>query len=194
MDDIQAGCGRTGPFFSFEPAGIQPDLVCLSKSISGCGLPMALLLIRPGLDVWRPGEHNGTFRGNNLAFVAGRAALDYWLDDQLERSVAALAEYAHGRLQELHQRYPALCAAPRGRGLLLGLPCHRPQVAAEVSRLSFQRGLVIETAGPEDEVLKLLPPLVIAREQLAAGLDILEQGFATVAASAEAPVLEPVAG
>ncbi|HAP93692.1 MAG TPA: diaminobutyrate--2-oxoglutarate transaminase, partial [Desulfotomaculum sp.] len=81
VDDIQAGCGRTGPFFSFEPAGIKPDIVCLSKSISGCGLPLALTLIDPEFDIWAPGEHNGTFRGNNLAFVTATEALTYWEDD-----------------------------------------------------------------------------------------------------------------
>jgi diaminobutyrate-2-oxoglutarate transaminase len=75
IDDIQMGCGRTGPFFSFEPAGIVPDIVCLSKSLSAYGLPLALTLIRPELDVWEPGEHNGTFRGFNPAFITGAAAL-----------------------------------------------------------------------------------------------------------------------
>ena len=73
VDDIQAGCGRTGTFFSFEPAGIKPDIVTLSKSLSGYGLPFAVVLIKPELDVWKPGEHNGTFRGNNHAFVTATA-------------------------------------------------------------------------------------------------------------------------
>src|SRR3546814_14344132 len=75
IDDIQVGCGRTGPFFSFEEMGIDPDIVTLSKSISGSGLPMPLVLIKPAPDVWAPGEHNGTFRGNNAAFVPEPAAL-----------------------------------------------------------------------------------------------------------------------
>ena len=79
VDDIQAGCGRTGTFFSFEPAGIEPDIICLSKSISGSGLPMSLTLIRPDLDIWSPGEHNGTFRGNNEAFVTATEALNWWV-------------------------------------------------------------------------------------------------------------------
>lgn len=76
VDDIQTGCGHTGPFFSFEPAGIVPDIICLSKSISGYGTPMALTLMRPEYDVWRPGEHNGTFRGYNPAFVTAARALE----------------------------------------------------------------------------------------------------------------------
>ena len=75
IDDVQAGCGRTGPFFSFENLGVTPDLVVLSKSLSGFGLPMAVLLIRPRWDAWTPGDHNGTFRGNGHAFVTATAAL-----------------------------------------------------------------------------------------------------------------------
>src|SRR5690606_30309222 len=88
VDDIQVGCGRTGPFFSWEGSGVVPDIVCLSKSLSGLGLPFALTLMRPDLDVWEPGEHNGTFRGNNAAFVTAMAALDeFWTDDALHREV-----------------------------------------------------------------------------------------------------------
>lgn len=182
LDDIQTGCGRTGTFFSFEPAGIEPDLVCLSKSISGFGLPMALVLIKPEHDLWSPGEHNGTFRGNNLAFVTGAAALDYWQDDTLARAVAHKSEIARGRLQALAGRHPALGGEVRGRGLLLGLRFADPDLASQVSRAAFRRGLVVETAGPRDEVLKLLPPLVITEDELRQGLDIIESALDEVAA------------
>ena len=76
IDDIQVGCGRTGKFFSFERAGIIPDMVTLSKSISGYGLPMSLVLIKPELDIFKPAEHNGTFRGNQMAFVGAKAAIE----------------------------------------------------------------------------------------------------------------------
>src|SRR5690606_29528172 len=88
--DIQMGSGRTGDFFSFEEAGIVPDMVCLSKSISGYGLPMAITLIRPELDIWEPGEHNGTFRGISPAFVtAAESIRTYWADDALKTSTLA---------------------------------------------------------------------------------------------------------
>src|SRR5690606_7332797 len=93
LDDVQMGCGRTGPFFSFEEAGIEPDMICMSKSIGGYGLPMAITLVRPDLDVWSPGEHNGTFRGISPAFVTAAAALrNYWNDDTLEKSTKAKGE------------------------------------------------------------------------------------------------------
>ena len=102
VDDVQMGVGRTGPFFSFEIAGIEPDIVCLSKSISGYGLPMALTLMKPEHDQWGPGEHNGTFRGHNPAFVTATAALrEFWTDDTLQRSTLAKGERVERALREL---------------------------------------------------------------------------------------------
>jgi diaminobutyrate-2-oxoglutarate transaminase len=177
VDDIQAGCGRTGTFFSFEPAGIVPDLVCLSKSISGFGLPMALVLIRPDLDIWSPGEHNGTFRGNNLAFVTGAAALDYWLDDSFTAEILRKADLVRGRFQEIAARHPQICGPVRGRGLLQGLHLEPAGLAEEVARLAFEQGLLIEPVGPRDEVLKFLPPLVIEDAEIRQGIDILEESL-----------------
>ena len=124
VDDIQAGCGRTGTFFSFEPAGIQPDLVCLSKSISGSGLPMSLTLIRPDLDIWSPGEHNGTFRGNNAAFVTATEALNWWADEALANEVRRKAEIIHTELGSIAEEHESLRVTLRGRGLLQGM--HTP--------------------------------------------------------------------
>jgi diaminobutyrate-2-oxoglutarate transaminase len=187
VDDIQAGCGRTGPFFSFEIAGIVPDLVCLSKSISGYGLPMALVLMRRELDQWRPGEHNGTFRGFNLAFVGARAALDFWRDDALEREVERKGRLIHRRLSAIQARYPEVCGEPRGRGLLRGLPCSPSEVAGQVSRAAFERGLVAETCGFEEQVVKLMPPLIIDDEDLLQGLDILDASFEAVLGAGLSP-------
>lgn len=192
IDDIQTGCGRTGPFFSFEEAGLQPDIVCLSKSISGFGLPMALVLLARDLDIWKPGEHNGTFRGNNLAFVTAAEALTYWQDDTLARDVARKAAVARERLE----RIAAHCgegARVRGRGLLQGLVCDTPGLAERISRRAFEQGLVIETAGVRSEVVKLLPPLTISDEELAQGLDVLEQSALEIFDEAQLATSQPVA-
>ncbi len=174
VDDIQVGCGRTGAFFSFEEAGLRPDLVCLSKSISGLGLPLSLVLIDPDLDRWAPGEHNGTFRGNNAAFVTGRAALElFWADDSLTRSVETLHRQAMAGLDDLARAHPEHLLAPRGRGLILGLECRDPALAATVTAAAFEHGLVMERAGARDQVLKLLPPLTISPEELDRGLGLL---------------------
>lgn len=187
VDDIQVGCGRTGPFFSFEPAGIRPDLVCLSKALSGFGLPMALVLLAPEHDQWKPGEHNGTFRGHNLAFVTAAEALGYWEDDRLTRQVEAKARRVRERLEEIAGMAGArggLRTSVRGRGLIQGLHFSDPNVAGRVSAAAFERGLVIETAGPRGEVLKLLPPLVIGDDELEKGLDVIAESLEAVVARA----------
>lgn len=169
VDDVQMGCGRTGPFFSFEPAEITPDIVCLSKSIGGFGLPMALTLVRPHLDVWEPGEHNGTFRGNNASFVTATAALDtYWADDRLEKSTLAKGEQIDRALRNIARAVPGV--TPRGRGLARGLAFADAAIAGLVAKAAYERELLVETSGPDDEVVKLMPPLTITEEELEDGL------------------------
>src|SRR5262249_30700732 len=153
------GCGRTGTFFSFEGAAITPDIVCLSKSLSGYGLPMALTLLRPDIDQWAPGEHNGTFRGHNLAFVTATAALDYWRTPELAREVSVKGGIVAERLWEMSLVRPGLNAEVRGRGLMQGIDLGDGGLATEVARRAFDAGLIIETSGTADRVLKLLPPL-----------------------------------
>jgi diaminobutyrate-2-oxoglutarate transaminase len=174
VDDIQAGCGRTGTFFSFEPAGIKPDIVTLSKSLSGMGLPFAVTLIRRDLDVWNPGEHNGTFRGNNHAFVTATAALrEFWSDDAFAADVRRKAQIVGNRLEAIAGAHRDSIEV-RGRGLMQGLAFANPEHAGKVSRAAFRRGLVVETSGPHDEVMKCLCPLTITDRELHRGLDILE--------------------
>jgi diaminobutyrate-2-oxoglutarate transaminase len=180
VDDIQAGCGRSGDFFSFEEAGIVPDLVVLSKSLSGYGLPMSLVLIKPELDVWEPGGHTGTFRGNNLAFVGATAALrTYWADDTFSRETKRKGELVQRRLAEVVARHPGELEA-RGRGLMLGVASlSDPEFGSRVSREAFENGVVIETAGAYSEVVKFLPPLTTDDETLLAGVDVVEAAMET---------------
>jgi diaminobutyrate-2-oxoglutarate transaminase len=179
VDDVQAGCGRTGTFFSFEDAAITPDIVCLSKSISGFGLPLALTIFKPELDLWKPGEHNGTFRGHNPAFVTGAAALEhFWQDGKFQSSVAGLISQLHGGLAQIAAGVDG--ASVRGRGLLAGIHYPNPQTAGRVAAESFARGLLVETSGPEGEVLKTMPALTIKPEELQKGLDILAAAAASV--------------
>jgi len=180
VDDIQAGCGRTGRFFSFEEFGIEPDIVCLSKSLSGYGLPLAVTLFRPELDLWEPGEHNGTFRGHNPAFVTATAALEYWRDDSLSLEVQRKERIVTGRLRDLASKHESLGAEVRGRGLLQGLALSVPDVADQASARAFENGLIFETSGATSNVIKLMPPLVIPDDDLERGLDILAQSLASV--------------
>lgn len=184
VDDIQAGCGRTGTWFSFEEAGISPDIVTMSKSLSGYGLPFAVVLIRPELDQWKPGEHNGTFRGNNLAFVTAKAAIDhYWSDDSFAKEVQAKGRYVSGRLQTIVARYGEGNFTTRGRGMFQGINCVNGEIAARITRKAFAKGLMIETSGADDQVVKFLCPLTISEANLKRGIDIVEQAIAEVCAS-----------
>ncbi|MDT8878176.1 diaminobutyrate--2-oxoglutarate transaminase [Halomonas saccharevitans] len=176
-DDIQAGCGRTGKFFSFEHAGITPDIVTNSKSLSGLGLPFAQVLMRPELDVWKPGQYNGTFRGFALAFTTAAAALrEYWADDAFEKEVARKGEVVAKRFQRIAGMLNELGfeATERGRGLMRGIDVGSGDVADKITHKAFENGLVIETSGQDGEVVKCLCPLTITDEELTRGLDILE--------------------
>ncbi|MFF5965088.1 diaminobutyrate--2-oxoglutarate transaminase [Streptomyces collinus] len=162
VDDIQAGCGRTGTFFSFEDTPeLRPDLVCLSKSLSGMGLPMAALLIRREIDRWAPGEHNGTFRGHNLAFVAGSAALDHWTDPHFTDHAAELTAAIRTSLASITDALPGGAAEVAGKGAMSGLRFPAPGTAGRIREALFHAGIVTETSGA-GHVLKLLPPLTIS--------------------------------
>lgn len=181
IDDIQAGCGRTGTFFSFEPAGISPDLVTLSKSLSGFGLPFAMVLIKPEYDQWEPGEHNGTFRGNNHAFVTARVAIEqYWQDDAFAQEVQRKGVVLAQRLKKIAALGGSGLFHVKGRGMMRGLACRDGELAGKITRRCFADGLIIETSGAESEVVKCLCPLVISDADLDAGLDILERSVRRV--------------
>lgn len=175
VDDIQMGCGRTGTFFSFEEAGIVPDIVTLSKSIGGYGMPMSLTLFKPELDVWEPGEHNGTFRGHNPAFVTATAALDtYWADGgSMEKQTVARGEQVEAALRQIVAEHTRSGARYRGRGLAWGLEFTDKSRADRVCARAFELGLLVESSGPQGEVVKLLPALTITPEELDEGLRTL---------------------
>ena len=172
VDDIQAGCGRTGSFFSFEGMGFTPDIVTLAKSLSGMGLPFALTLFRPELDVWEPGEHNGTFRGNNHAFVTAAAALrHFWTDGSFQADIVRRGELLHSRLEQIAKEHSL---STRGRGMMRGIDVGSGDAAAAITQSCFAQGLIIETSGAHDEIVKVLAPLTIDDALLNTGLDILE--------------------
>ncbi|USD23562.1 diaminobutyrate--2-oxoglutarate transaminase [Microbulbifer variabilis] len=183
VDDIQAGCGRTGNFFSFEEAGIEPDIITLSKSLSGYGLPFALVLMKPELDQWKPGEHNGTFRGNNLAFVTAKAAIDhYWSDDNFSREIKRKGKYISERLGSIVSQYGEGNFTTKGRGMFQGIDCVSGELAEKITKLAFKQGLIIETSGADDQIVKLLCPLVITDQNLKKGIDIIESAIREVCA------------
>jgi diaminobutyrate-2-oxoglutarate transaminase len=176
IDDIQVGNGRTGEFFSFEFAGINPDIITMSKSIGG-GLPMALVLLKPDLDQWKPGEHTGTFRGNNLAFVASKVSLEnYWQNDDLTNAVFYKEKIIKETLERIAQKHKdTYTIEVRGRGMAYAFEIKDDNsIAGEISGYAFKEGLIIETCGSESQVVKFLPPLIIDEETLREGLKRFE--------------------
>ncbi len=192
VDDIQVGNGRTGKFFSFEHAGITPDIVCLSKSIGG-GLPLSLVLIRPECDAWQPGEHTGTFRGNNLAFVAAEAVLTHWADPEFESQIAQRGELIRQHLLNFRDKSNSDWDV-RGRGMIWGLDVRDGKVAKQIIKKCFQNGLLIESSGAHDEVLKVMTALTIDVQTLRQGLQTLERAIdAVLTGSKPATPIAPVA-
>ena len=181
IDDIQVGAGRTGHFFSFERAGVVPDMVVLSKSISGFGLPMSILLFKPEYDAFKPAEHNGTFRGNQLAFVGSKAGIEYYTDENLDDRVKAnemiISDFLKREILPIDGRLMI-----RGIGMIAGIDFYNidPNLALDVCHKCFDKGLVIELAGRGDCVLKILPPLTIGKEELLRGLNIIKESVTEV--------------
>ncbi len=172
VDDIQAGCGRCGTFFSFEGMDVVPDIVTMAKSLSGFGLPMAMLLVRPQHDLLGPAEHNGTFRGNTHAFVTAKVAIEkFWADDGFQTELANKAQLIHERLSDLAAIVPT--GRIKGRGMMQGVDVGSGELAAEICAMAYDMGLVIETSGNEDQVVKVLAPLTSSDEILRKGFEIL---------------------
>ncbi len=185
FDEIQCGVGKTGSNFAFEESGISPDILCLSKAIGG-GLPMSILVFNKSIDTWNPGEHTGTFRGNQLAMVSGAKALEIIQRDNLVAHAKEMGHYLRQGLQELQQQMGCI-AEVRGKGLMLGLeivepngarnklgePEAAPKLTLAIQRAALERGLMIEKGGRQGSVLRFLPPIIITREQIDFALSVL---------------------
>lgn len=174
MDEIQVGNCRTGSFFCHEHAGIKPDIITMAKSIGGMGMPFAITLFKPELDKWSPGEHNGTFRGFQLATVAGKAGLEFMLENHIEDEVKRKGEIVENFLKT---QLPMISDKLnyRGRGLMWGInmEAYPDGTAKAISTECFKRGLIVELAGRKDCVLKIMPPLTVEDEVLQKGLEII---------------------
>lgn len=174
MDEIQVGNCRTGSFFCHEHAGIKPDIITMAKSIGGMGMPFAITLFKPELDKWAPGEHNGTFRGFQLATVAGKAGLEFMLENHIEEEVKRKGEVVENFLKT---QLPTITdkLSYRGRGLIWGIDmqAYPEGTAKAISAVCFKRGLIVELAGRKDCVLKIMPPLTVEDEVLQKGLEII---------------------
>lgn len=179
-DEVPIGCSRSGTFFSFERADIVPDIVCMSKSIGGYGIPFAVTLFKKELDVFKPGEHNGTFRGCQLSMVAGLAALEMTVEQdipaQVRRKEKIVKEYLDKEIKPLLKGKMEI----RGIGLSWGIEFNDGKLARAVLDKCFEKKLIIELAGSYDSVLKIMPSLVIEDELLLKGLNIVKESIQEV--------------
>ncbi len=178
-DEIQAGCGRTGPFFSFEMAGIVPDIVFMAKSIGGIGMPLAITLLKSEYDVLSPGEHNGTFRGFNLAFVAGKAALDMFIDQNMEQETMRKEELVRKFFDEKIPLLNGNNIKARGLGIMWGIDfgAYPSKVAFNIRKICFENGVILELCGREDTVVKIMAACTIPDDVLLKGLNIVYEAM-----------------
>lgn len=177
IDDIQVGCGRTGHFFSFEHIkNFNPDIICLSKSLSGYGLPMSINLIKPDHDIWEPGEHTGTFRGYNNAFVTARAALSYWTSKKFIDKLQQNCDLLNNELDKIKKQI-LIKTSIKGKGMIRGIEWKNTRIAKNVSKSAFIKGLIVETCGSNNQVIKIMPALNISPEGLKKGIDILKHAM-----------------
>lgn len=176
-DEVQIGCSRSGTFFSFERADIVPDIVCMSKSIGGYGLPFALTLLKREIDVFKPGEHNGTFRGCQLSIVAAKAALEMTVEKNIPKIVKQkeliVKEYLEKEIKPLLKEKMEI----RGIGLSWGIEFNDGVLARSVLDKCFEKNLIIELAGRNDSVLKIMPSLLIEEDLLIKGLNIIKESI-----------------
>lgn len=208
LDEVQTGWGRTGKLYAMQHSGITPDVLVLSKAIGG-SLPLAVILYRDELDLWKPGAHTGTFRGNQLAMATGIATLRFLLDNDLPSHAAHVGQHLRDRLSELKDRHHFI-GDVRGRGLMIGVELVNRErldrwgralpygeLALQVHQECFKRGLILEVGGRHGGVLRLLPPLIVTLEEADQIARIIGEACDAVAASVSSrtnvpPVVAPI--
>jgi len=189
FDEIQCGVGRSGDHFAFEYAGIEPDVLILSKAIGG-GMPMSVILYNKEFDCWNPGEHTGTFRGNQLAMASGAKTLEIIKRDNLADNAKARGEQLRAGLTAIQQDFPQI-GEVRGRGLMNGIEIVKPgklnalghaeadpELAVKIQRAALELGLIIEKGGRRGSVLRFLPPLIISETQINFVIDTMAKAIA----------------
>jgi len=188
-DEIQSGIGRTGKWFAIEHFDVIPDAVCVAKAI-GSGLPIGALISKDELMDWEGGSHATTFGGNPVACVAGLAVIDVIRQEHLLENATKQGAHLLNRLKEIQRKYPII-GDVRGKGLMVGAEIVKDpdtkqpgsELSQEIMMKCFKRGLAIITSGKS--TMRFVPPLVITRELLDAGLDIFEGVVKEVASSVE---------
>jgi len=175
-DEVQAGCYRTGKFLAIEHFKTTPDVVCLGKGIGG-GLPIGVTVASKKLMDWPPGAHANTFGGNLLACAAGTATLRFMREKKLGENALKVGKLILKRLNELKEQYPVI-GEVRGLGLMIGFEIKGVKNRGMVLKSALENGLVLLPGGKS--AIRIVPPLVITKEQAYEGLDILEKAIREV--------------
>jgi diaminobutyrate-2-oxoglutarate transaminase len=187
LDEIQAGFCRTGKMFSFEHVDVIPDILTMSKALGGIGLPISGVAYKETLDIWPPGKHIGTFRGNTIAYAAGSAALDFMVKHHLADHTLELGETMLSWLKDI-KKESRIVGDVRGKGLMLGAELVKdkatkepaPDLAREVRTQCHRHGLLVELGGHYDNVVRFLPPLVLTQDLALKGVEIFEDALSSV--------------
>jgi 4-aminobutyrate aminotransferase len=185
VDEVQSGVGRTGKWWAVEHTGVQPDMVCMAKGIAS-GMPLGITMTRAGLMDWVPGSHASTFGGNPVCIAAALATLNVIEREHLLRNASAVGDHMLQRMADWPTKHK-LVGDVRGRGLMLGVEFVRDKktkeyAAAERDRivdLAFERGILFLGCGPS--TIRIVPPLVVTKDEADVALDVLEQTITIVA-------------
>lgn len=187
IDEVQTGIGRTGKMFAFEHADIVPDVIVLSKAIGG-SLPLSVVIYHEKLDQWSSGAHIGTFRGNQLAMAAGTATMKFIKENNIIKNAEIMGEKLKESFQLFKEEIPQI-GDVRGRGLMVGIEIvdtsqkplnngaypYNPNLALQIQKECFNRGLILEVGGRKGCVIRFLPPLNIIETQLNKAINIFKE-------------------
>ncbi len=176
-DEVQAGMGRTGQFFSWEYYGIRPDIVTMAKGLAG-GIPIGAMLTDPRTDVFSYGDHGTTFGGNPIACAAGTATIKTIVEGNLIENAAKMGEYLRTKLEGLCAKYPFI-DSPRGRGLMRAVNV-KHDLAPAIVQQALEHGLLLNSTGPK--TLRMIPPLILTASDIDEAIELLDRALADVAA------------
>jgi diaminobutyrate-2-oxoglutarate transaminase len=182
FDEVQCGFYRTGKFLGFQHEDAQPDIITLSKGLGGIGFPISAILYKQSIEAWGPGDHIGTFRGNQVSIAAGSSALDFIEKYNLDQYVEDIGQYLLEQLEIMSADNPFI-GNVRGRGLFMGIEYVRdkesrqpfPEIVDKIRDACFQKGLLFERGGHFGNVIRFIPPLIVTKEIIDNALAIFKE-------------------
>lgn len=174
-DEVQAGMGRTGKFFSWQHFDITPDITTMAKGLAG-GVPIGAMLAAPRADIFEPGDHGTTFGGNPIACAAGVATVRTILEQHLLEHATEMGEYLAGKIETLAARHDIITGA-RGLGLMRAFDLSAPR-AQDIMDRAMERGLLVTNAGPS--TIRLIPPLILQRADVDEAMEKLDEAMSAL--------------